>query len=97
LHQIVYIEAKKIAAVGVKVDARGITSHGFALNVNPDLRYFEWIVPCGIHDREVTSLAKVLGHPVSLGAVTDPLVTAFAGVFGLNPQVTTVGSANRSS
>ncbi len=74
----------KIAAIGVKVDIHGITSHGFALNVNPDLRYFEGIVPCGIYERGVTSLAEVLGHPLPLGAVAQALVAAFVEVFGFS-------------
>src|SRR6202012_2389859 len=59
---------KKIAAIGVHI-ARGITSHGFALNVNPDLRDFELIVPCGIADREVTSLEREADPPPPMDAV----------------------------
>ncbi len=76
------VPAAKIAAIGVKVNVRGITSHGSALNVAPDLRYFEWIVPCGIVNRHVTSLAKVLGRPVSSEVVARRLAAAFAQMPG---------------
>jgi lipoyl(octanoyl) transferase len=55
---------RKIAAIGIRV-AKGVTMHGFALNVNPDLSYFDRIVPCGISDAQVTSLEKELGRAVS--------------------------------
>ncbi len=55
----VWVGEAKIAAIGVRV-SRGITSHGFALNVNPDLRYFSYIIPCGLPDARVTSMAEVL-------------------------------------
>ena len=56
----VWVGDEKIAAIGVRV-ARGRTRHGFALNVDPDLSMFDHIVPCGIRDRGVTSMARVLG------------------------------------
>ena len=72
---------QKIAAIGVRI-ARWITSHGFALNVNADLTYFDLIVPCGIRDRGVTSLADCLGHSVDLAEVEERLIAHFAHVFG---------------
>lgn len=59
---------RKIAAIGIRV-ARGVTMHGFALNVDPDLSYFDRIVPCGIADAEVTSLSRELGRKVLIEEV----------------------------
>ena len=59
---------RKIAAIGIRV-ARGVTMHGFALNVEPDLTPFQAIVPCGIHDAAVTSLAVELGRSIGLDEV----------------------------
>jgi len=70
----VWVDGAKVAAVGVRVDAGGVTSHGLALNVDPDLGAFEGIVPCGIRDAGVTSLAR-LGLTVSVTDV-EPLVIA---------------------
>jgi lipoate-protein ligase B len=64
----VWVGDAKIAAIGVKI-SRGVAYHGFAINVNTDLSYFDHIVPCGITDRKVTSLARLLGEPVDLEAV----------------------------
>lgn len=72
----------KIAAIGIKV-TRWVSMHGFALNVNNDLRLFQTIVPCGIADRPVTSMEQVLGHPVPMDAVKRSVVQAFEAVFGL--------------
>jgi lipoyl(octanoyl) transferase len=73
---------RKLAAIGVRV-RRGVTTHGLALNVNTDLRWFDEMIPCGIHDKEVTTLARELGHAVSMDDVEDELARRLAGHLGL--------------
>jgi lipoyl(octanoyl) transferase len=73
---------RKLAAIGVRVK-RGVTTHGLALNVNTDLRWFDEMIPCGIPDKGVTSLARELGHPVPMEGVEDALATALAAHLGL--------------
>ncbi len=75
------VAEKKLAAIGIHV-SRGITSHGFALNVTTDLRDFDLIVPCGIADRAVTSLELEADEPVSLKTVMDATARHFGRVFG---------------
>jgi lipoyl(octanoyl) transferase len=70
----------KIAAIGVHI-SRGVTSHGFALNVNIDLDYFDLIVPCGITSKPVTSMAEVLGEKVSLQEIAHSVSRNFGVLF----------------
>lgn len=73
----------KIAAIGVKVSARAVTQHGFALNIDPDLRYFRGIIPCGIPDKPVSSMAALLGAAPDFAEVSTAVLRAFGQVFGL--------------
>lgn len=72
----------KIAAIGVKVDARGVSRHGFALNVNMDMSYWQGIIGCGLKDYPLTSLADLCSPPPGMAAVTEMVTAAFGEVFG---------------
>jgi lipoyl(octanoyl) transferase len=80
----VWVGREKLAAIGVRI-SRWVTSHGFALNVTTDLEYFNMIVPCGIADRSVTSLARLLGRAVDRVEVEDRIAAHFGGVFARAP------------
>ena len=71
----------KIAAIGVKVDARGVSRHGFALNVNPDMEYWDGIIACGLQDEPIVSLADLFTDPPSMERVKAEVVKAFGEVF----------------
>ncbi len=76
----VWVGDEKIAAIGVRI-ARWITSHGFALNLNTDLDYFRMIVPCGISDKGVTSMERVLGRSLDIRDVAHAITRRFGEVF----------------
>ena len=73
---------RKICAMGVRC-SRWVTMHGFALNVNTDLNYFNYIIPCGIQNKQVASIQKELGHQVPMAEVEEKLKANFERVFGV--------------
>ena len=79
----VWVGGAKIAAIGVKISG-GVAHHGFAINVNTDLTYFDHIVPCGIGDRPVTSMSQVLGEPVPMDQVRYSAAYQFGRVMGFH-------------
>jgi len=79
----VWVGGEKVCSLGLHV-TRGVSMHGFALNVNTDLKYFTYIIPCGIVDRGVTSVAKLTGQKVDMQTVKEYLIRSFSQVFGVN-------------
>lgn len=80
-HPGVWVNGAKVAAIGVAV-SRWVTYHGVALNVNPNMRHYGLITPCGIADRPVTSLSLLLARPVDIEEVKNPLLEDFKEVLG---------------
>ena len=83
-------EERKLAALGVRVK-RGVTTHGLALNVNTDLRWFDEMIPCGIPGKGTTSLARELGRPVEMARVEDELARRLAAHLGLQVRAGLAG------
>jgi len=79
----VWVGAEKVAAIGVAI-SRWVTWHGVAVNVNTNLEHFDLIVPCGIRGRGVTSLARLLGRPITVAEVKPHLVECLVEVFGFD-------------
>jgi lipoyl(octanoyl) transferase len=84
----------KLAAIGVKVDVHGVSRHGFAVNVAPDMSYFQGIVPCGLPDHPVVAMADLLWDPPSQASVVDAIVPAFGEIFGYQMHETTIPQAS---
>jgi lipoyl(octanoyl) transferase len=76
------VTPSKIAAIGVKVDVHGVSRHGFALNVNPDMSYWDGIIGCGLKDHPSTSLADLLDPVPEMELVIDVVILAFGETFG---------------
>ncbi len=83
----VWVNGAKIAAIGVKVDAHAVTRHGFALNVAPDMTYWNGIIGCGLAGYSVTSLANLLKDPPPMQQVIEAVITAFEHVFNVRCEV----------
>ncbi len=79
----VWVKNEKIAALGVRV-SRWVTMHGFALNVNTDLSYYDDIIPCGIFEYGVTTMQKILGNEVEMENVKQKLIHEFSTIFKQN-------------
>jgi lipoyl(octanoyl) transferase len=82
----VWVGNRKIAAIGIKV-SRWITMHGFAFNISTDLGLFDGIIPCGIKDKEVTSLSKELGRKIELDEVKEKLLFHFIRLFDYTEKI----------
>ena len=81
-HRGVWVGEKKICSIGVNV-SRGISTHGFALNLSNDLRYFQFIRPCGLSCELMTSVSELLGRPVEVETVVSNTIQCCSEVFGL--------------
>ena len=81
----VWVADAKIAAIGVRV-SRHVTMHGFALNVCPDLSFFDHIVPCGMADGRVTSMAQEIGREVAVADAAQAMTQAFGRAFGISVE-----------
>jgi lipoate-protein ligase B len=79
----VWVGEKKVCSIGIHVSHQ-ITRHGFALNVSNDLRYFEYVRPCGLPGEVMTSVSELLGHSVGIETIIEKLLPSFSEIFGLS-------------
>jgi lipoyl(octanoyl) transferase len=85
----VWVGERKIGSIGLHV-SRGVTMHGFAVNVDGDLQPFEWIVPCGIENVRMTSLYLETGHTGGMDCFRKRVAWRFAEAFGLRQRIVTL-------
>jgi len=88
-HPGVWIEKEELAAIGLGV-RRWVSMHGFAINVNPNMRHFSLINPCGFSDRRATSMSEILGKTMPIDAVLERLILNFSEVFDFPARLMTV-------
>lgn len=84
-HPGVWVDDKKICAIGIRIRHR-ITKHGFALNVDPNLNHFSYIISCGIADKGITSISQALGRVVTVEEILSPILECFAETFSIDVQ-----------
>lgn len=82
------VYSNKIASIGVKVDVNGVSRHGFSLNVNPDMEYWNGIIPCGLDGVSMTSMAENIGKVPEMERVVEEIIRSFEKVFDLEISVT---------
>jgi lipoate-protein ligase B len=92
----VWVDERKIGSIGVHVQ-RGVTTHGFAINVDNDLQPFEWIVPCGIDHVRMTSLYKETGHIDGMGCFRKRVAWRFAEAYGLRQRIVSLNRLRDSA
>ena len=85
-HAGVWVDEEEVAAIGLSI-RRWVTMHGFALNVNPNLKHFSLINPCGFSNRKATSMSQLLGRKLHMEEVNKCLVTNFSDVFGMTMEM----------
>lgn len=83
---LILLELPPVITIGLAVK-RWVTMHGFAFNVNTDLEHFRWINPCGITDKGVTSLKKILGCTLDFDKINDMVIRYFGEVFDVQPEI----------
>jgi lipoate-protein ligase B len=93
-HAGVWVDEEEVAAIGLSI-RRWVTMHGFALNINPNIKHFSLINPCGFSNRKATSMSQILGREVDMEEVAKRLVAHFSDVFGKTMEMSSL-KAGRS-